>query len=307
MHSSLNGLKSIDNNTLRVDHSLGSNPKATLQDAKYLLLNPHDPSGRDKLGLAKLPDDVLKHLPYDSKTLREYLNSERDAGINELRKAILRRCPGGVSISVELNRGICNANKDTGPKALPNIWTPAAREAVTPTLLEMHASILGDIDQIMAATQKGIRILCLHSMDPWDFEEGARPPLSPENFDAYVAAQGLSAEHKIPRVEDFITGQKNGPMLADSIFYRVMKGEFDFHKITWADNAPYDTESGYPDWTYMNAFPERVSAIDLTKTRLCQGSTKNFDPRNPVVDPEKVAFMADLHAYVLGTNPVTRA
>jgi len=299
MLSSLRGLESIDNDTLRVDHSLGSNPKATLKDVRYLLLNPHDPSGKDQLGLEKFPDEVLKHLNYDSETLKDYLHSGRDAGINELRNAILRTLPGGLSISVELNRGICNANRDTGPAAIPNIWTPEARAVVEPTLLKMHATLLNDTDKIMAGVQKGIRILCLHSMDPWTFKEGARPALSPETFNAYVAAQGLGAEYKEPRLEDFIAGRKDGPMLADAEFYRVMKQEFDAHKIPWADNAPYDTEPGYPDWTYMNTFPGRVSAIDLNKTRLCQGGYSTFDPRNHVVDPVKVAFMAELHRFAL--------
>jgi hypothetical protein len=249
------------------------------------------------LGVKRFPDEVMEHLSgINSKLLHDYLNSERDTGINELRRQILRECNGGISVTVELNRGICNLNNEADAASkVPNIWTPEARALVEPTLIEIHTSILKDIDSVLAAIGEKTPIVCLHSMDPWGFKPGVRPKLSPATFEQYVRAQGLPADKKKVRKEDFITGKENGPVIADANFYTFMKEYFDQHGIIWGDNDPYDTEDGYPDFRYMQQFPGRVSAIDLTKTRLCRGDFDTFDYRNPVADQEKIEFMAELH------------
>ncbi len=298
MLSSLKDRPSVAAGHVTIDHSVGG-ARPHLKEVRYVLLSPHDPTEKDPLGLTALPEEVKEQLNHDSDLLRAYLNSERDAGINELRQEILRRCNGGLSLSVEFNRGICNAGRDTGEKALPNIWDPEKRALVRPLLLDAHQQILEDINRIVDGVRRGTRILFLHSMDPWSFKTGVRPPLTPETLSQYVAAQGLTPEHKSHRREDLITGKRGGAIHADSHLYGALQREFTRHQIPWAINQPYDTEEGNPDWTFMHLYPGRVSVVDLTKTRLCEGAFETFDPRNPKVDPERVAFMADLHRFAI--------
>lgn len=297
-------LSSVQSGYLDLDDSLGTNPRNTLQDARYLLLSPHDHAdqGSNFYGINCIPDEVLKNLDeLDQGKLRDYLESERDVGIDELRSEILRRCNGGVSVSGQVNRGICNFNKESGSNLIPHIFAPSARPTVERQLFRIHRIALADIDFILQGVKAGTPILCLHSMDPWSFESGVRPVLSPENFNAYVNAQGLR-KGKIPRVEDFITGQEDGPNLADQAFYAALQAELNTHDIPWAYNRPYDTDPAYPDYRYMTKYPDRVSCVDLLKTRLCHGDFSTFDPRHPDVDPEKVAFMADLHRHALSSR-----
>lgn len=305
MLDDLKALSSVKKEFLSFEHSLGENPKTSLRDVRVFLLSPHDSGDKDNvLGVRSFPDEVMAQLPFDPQLLKAYLESERDAGINELRRGILERCNGALSVSSELNRGLCNLNKEDGGQ-LPNIWMPEARRVVEPRLQEMHAEALGDIDRILAALRKDVKIICLHSMDPWSFKDGARPKLSPETLRQYVEAQGLPEDKKTPRKEDFITGQQGKAVIADKEMYRVMKKLFDQRGIAWAINAPYDTEPGYPDWRYMKAFPRRVSAVDFTKTSLCEGTYATFDPRNPTVDSSRVELMAEL--YKIAINRFTGA
>lgn len=307
----INQLSSLRNGYLALEDSLGPNSKNTLGDARYVLLSPHDHANpkRDFLGINCIPDEVLTELDgLEQNRLTDYLESERDAGIDELRREILRRCNGGVSVSGQVNRGICNLNKETHSNPIPNIFTPElslqvlrGRPTVERQLLGIHRIALADIDFILKGVQAGTPILCLHSMDPWSFAKGVRPALSPENFNAYVDAQGLK-KGKISRVDDFITGQADGPNLADQVFYAALQTELDTNDIPWAYNQPYGTDSAYPDYRYMTTFPGQVSCVDLLKTRLCKGDYRTFDPRSPEVDPEKVAFMADLHRHALSSR-----
>lgn len=304
----LNLLPAVRQGHLQVEHSVGGN-RPNLNQVRYLLLTPHDAAGEDRLGLSSLPDSVKERLPGDTEFQSQWLNSERDAGTDELRQAILESCPGGLSVSVQTNRGICNLNRESPKKKrgerekaepqFPNIWRPEERRLVLPTLREIHATTLGNIDQVLEALPEKARIICLHSMDPKSFKTGARPPLTPDTLRQYVAAQGLDSSHKEPRVNDFMTGRKDGPMLADPAMYQELRYVLDEHGRLWVINEPYDTEPGYPDWRYMMKYLGRVSAVDLLKTELCEGDAETFDSRKPVPDSDRVAFMADLHQFAI--------
>ena len=294
-----NKLPSIKEGYLLVDHSLGAGE--TLDEARYLLFSPHDASGEgNELGLNRVPSEVKRHLTHEATLLEEYFNQERDVGMNELGTEILKRCPGGVRVSAELNRGLCNASGvATGPFALPEIWSPEGLRAARPLLEKIHRSMIGDLDVIFAGLKPGARIICLHSMDPWGFEQGTRPPLSHASMKEYVAAQGWSVQKKIPRKEDFISGQEEDRLNADLELYQALQKLFDKNEIPWAINEPYGPDQSCTDFQYMQMYPGRVSTIYLTKSSLCVGDIKTFDPRNPKVDPHKVAFMAELHSQVI--------
>lgn len=304
MRDLLEDLPSVQTGHLTVEDSLGPNPRSNLADVRYVLVNNHDPHANDSLGTQALPEEVRERLAKSSppETLQAYLNSERDAGIHPLLQDILQKCNGGIGLTVNTNRGVLNLNRNAGPKAVPNIWTPEDRGVVAPALLRIHRRVSRDIWRVLRAVGQKVPLLFLHSMDPNGFKKGTRPGLSPETFDAYVAAQGLPASEKNPRENDFITGRAKGKNRAHQGFYAALKDQLTAAGKTWCENAPYDTEPGYPDWSALVEFPGRVGVVDLLKTELCKGDSSTFDSRNPTPDPERIAFMANLYKTALETT-----
>ncbi len=291
-------LRAVQDGYLALGSSYGSKPpkSAAKQDIRYVLLSPHDHSGRDRFGLNPLPDDIKEKLKkIDAPTLRAYLESERDAGINELRAQILRTCPGGISVSAEVNRGICNVNRNRNNNEIPNIWLHGDAEIVMPILEGIHEESLQGINAIIKktiGTRKAVQLVCLHSMDPYGFKKEVRPALD-DNLQGYVDAHGLPTDQKIPRKQDFITGERGGRKHANMRVYREMQRAFTADGIEWATNKPYATGAGYPDFRYMYDYPGQVVLIDLTKDALCESVDRNtFDSRNPKPDADKVAQMA---------------
>ncbi len=294
-------LKAVECGTLAMDSSWGSQPpkSAALQDVQYVLLSPHD-AENDPLGLKVLHEDVRRALSGLDKTLLNgYLCSERDAGVDELREEILRTCPGGISISVQTNRGICNANRNADNGEIPDIWLPEQEKILVPILRCMHREILLATDIILhniVGARKNVKLVCLHSMDPCSIPENLRPALSHRTLEEYVGAQGLPRSEKTRRKQDFITGEKNGPDLSATAMYKAMQGAFTSDRIPWAVNEPYATGESYPDFGYMQEFPGRVALIDVTKDQLCKGEVtatySTFDSRHPEPNPDKVAQMA---------------
>jgi hypothetical protein len=298
----LNQLPAIANGDLAIAHSLGANPKKTLGDVRYLLFSPHDhhdADGSDPMGIKQIPNEIQTQLGIQDDLLKEYLDSERDKGIDPLSRAILARVPGGLLINSQINRGVVNLNQNVGEKGvLPAIWTPETRSAVEAPLRGIHEAQLNAYGKIVNALGN-VPILHMHSMDNSGPKKNLRPELSHENLAGYVEAQGWGLDRRNPRLQDFITGKETGPYLADRKLYESLQRLFDQNGIQWALNAPYDTEEGYPDYEDMLNMPGRVSAVDITKDQLCTARGNTFDSRTAEVDPTRVGFMANLFATAL--------
>lgn len=300
----LNELPAVREGHLAITHSLDSNSKKTTNDVRYLLYSPHDhhnTNGDDPYGIKQIPSKILARLDIEESLLRDYLESERDKGINPLCRAILERIPGGLLVNAQTNRGVVNANRNPGAEALAPIWTPEAFAAVEAPLLAIHNSQMAAYRKIVNALHTGAPILHMHSMDISGPKPGTRPPLSRENFRTYVEAQGLAPHQRLPRVQDLITGKTGGPYLANRLMNETLQTLFDEHGIAWKLNGTYDTHEGYPDYDDMLTYPGRVTAPDITKDQLCRALGSTFDSRTAQVDPERVAFMADLFARALVT------
>ncbi len=305
----IENLPSVEQGVLALDSSWGvQTPKSVgPKDIKYVLVSPHDTLGEDRLGLDALPDEVKGQIQWERSLFEAYLHTERDAGVDELRQRILATCPGGISVSAQINRGILNFNRDSDTKEMPPIWTPEQQAVVAPHLRNIHRTGLADIDRILESFGDRVRVVCLHSMDPWSFKKGARPDLSPENFEAYVRAQQLPMENKTLRGQDFITGEEHGPHITDPVLYEVLMKRFGKRGLAFGENDPYDTCLGWPDYQYMLRFLRRVSAIDVTKTELCKGEAKEgaftYTPLDPQPDTDKVQTMAE--DYTAGIEAAT--
>ncbi len=298
MLDSLHQLPAVRDRKLSVAHSLGNVGKKTLADIRYVLTSFHDhhDTGNDPMGIAEIPDEILAQLGLDESLLREYLESERDKGIDPLSRSILDKVPGGLLINGQINRGLLNLNLNEGQEGVtPAIWTPEAFEVVNAPLREIHGEQLLAYRKIVAALGK-IPILHLHSMDISGPKKGLRPKLSRESLPEYVAAQGWGLDRRNPRQHDFITGKENGVRLADMDLYTILGRLFDANGMPWAFNDPYDTEHGYPDYRDMRGKPGRVIAPDFRKDSLCSAVGSTFDSRTAKVDPVRVEFMATLVA-----------
>lgn len=298
----LNQLPAVETGDLAIAHSLGTNSKKTLGDVRYLLFSPHDhhdADGSDPMGINQIPNEIQAQFGIKDDLLKEYLDSERDKGIDPLSRAILARVPGGLLINSQINRGVVNLNQNVGEKGvLPAIWTPEARGVIETPLRGIHEAQLDAYGKIVKALGN-VPILHMHSMDTAGAKKGERPALSHEDLQAYVKAQGLPADKRNPRLQDFITGKETGPYLADHKLYETLQRLFDQNGIQWALNAPYDTEEGYPDYDDMLNMPGRVSAVDITKDQLCTARGNTFDSRTAEVDPTRIEFMAGLFAKAL--------
>ncbi len=287
----------VRENHVTIADSIPGRGKIDPAKVRYFLINRHSP--KRPLGF-EFPNRIAKHFPQDEELFSRYLRSEQDAGVHQLTSQILDSVPGGLTINVQVNRGIVDTNRIHVSNAIRNILADGTPLSIKLELAFIHRKIMELIRFFVDRLPPETPIIDLHSMEP--FSTPDQPPLSPETIPAYLKAYKTRVlDDTTRRRTDIMTGTKGQPPVADISTSNIIAQELEKAGINPAVNHPYDLGPIHGDYTTMLQRPGHVSAVDHLKTDLCKGSGEDcsFDTTHPIVDIGKIISMADIYKEIL--------
>jgi len=279
--------------------SLKSKREGLVDPAKvqYLIVDIH--GGKHDF---PFPKSVEPYLPQNGDLYQKYINAERDSGVPELTQELLKKFPCGLSLSVNPPRGVLDTIWATPANAIKKVVSPDIDPEAKKDFFEMHHNILELTAKVIATLSSNVRILCLHSMEPYNTPDQPKLAHDAESIRKYIEAYAnrVLSEETI-RKTDLIVGQNGQPPIGDMEMAREIEKLFQAKGYPIGYNDPYDTEPGFTDYDDMQKYPGRVHVVDILKPLLCEGSgdDRSFDTTNPRVDNNKVQIMAALYTEAL--------